>query len=88
MDGVFATCDENEEHVSLFSDGADKSLRNWVNRQRHRYKVGDQEMFYGKNRKKGTRKSFAQEQIDLLNGINFVWSPHEFIWDIRLNELT
>ena len=31
--------------------------------------------------------NLSQEKIDSLNGINFILSPNEHTWDIRLNDL-
>ena len=89
MDGVLSKCAVNDKYVSLFTDAADKDqgLRQWIYEQRRRYKMCDQKSSHAMHEKKSTRNRLTQEQIDLLNGMNFIWNAKECIWDFRLNEL-
>ena len=56
----------------IFSDKAEYNMIKWVHKQR---------MFFRRG------KYLNSEQIDLLNRINLVWDPAEYVWNIRLNEL-
>lgn len=74
-DGIVASCNENSDKcILLFSNSTEPSLKNWVYDQRNLYN-------------KKNKKYFNHEKIDLLNKKNFIWDVHEFIWNIRLNEL-
>lgn len=74
-DGIVASCNENSDKcILLFSNSTEPSLKNWVYDQRNLYN-------------KQNKKYFNHEKIDLLNKKNFIWDVHEFIWNIRLNEL-
>ena len=79
MDGVLAKCPENDDCVSLFSDN-DKGLRKWANEKRRRYN----KTVHGK---KSATSPLNQVQIDLLNGMIFIWNANEHVWSILLNEL-
>jgi hypothetical protein len=53
-------------------------LGRWVKRQRYQYKLsleGDR------------RSTMTQERVDALESIGFVWDPHSYVWDQRLQEL-
>merc|ERR1712151_1232330 len=55
----------------------DLGLKKWVNKQRNLYS----------KQNKTAGEHLNQEQIDLLDNMNFVWDVYEFSWNTRMDEL-
>ena len=74
---IFAKQSNNGENVLLFRPSTDPSLMNWVKMQRYHYK----------KQNKVPGKYLTQDQIVLLDKMDFIWNVKEFVWNIRLTEI-
>ena len=52
-------------------------LANWVKRQRYQYRL----------KISGKRSTLTEERIRMLNGVDFVWSSHDAIWEERFQQI-